>query len=377
MNNGSNARDLIMLVDDNLANLMVGKEVLSAAYSVITVPSASKMFDLLERYTPKLILLDVDMPEMDGYEAIKILKNNPEMKNIPVIFLTSMNDPNSELHGLNLGAIDYIIKPFSAPLLKKRIELHILVEVQKKALQEYNGNLQKMVTSKTQTILRLQNKVLQAMAELVEGRDTTTGNHIERTQYCLGVLLSSMFATGIYQEEASEWDIGLVLQSSLLHDVGKISIHDSILKKPGKLTKEEFDEMKNHVIYGVNFIEKLEENEEDNLFLRYAKIFIKYHHEKWNGSGYPYNLAGTDIPLLGRLMAIVDVYEALTSERCYKPALDHQTAVDVILRGKGTDFDPILIDLFKQCEEQLPLSLSVNKKTKNEDYLALISCGFI
>jgi len=237
--------------------------------------------------------------------------------------------------------------------------------------------LQKMVTSKTQTILRLQNKVLQAMAELVEGRDTTTGNHIERTQYCLGVLLSSMFATGIYQEEASEWDIGLVLQSSLLHDVGKISIHDSILKKPGKLTKEEFDEMKNHVIYGVNFIEKLEENEEDNLFLRYAKIFIKYHHEKWNGSGYPYNLAGTDIPLLGRLMAIVDVYEALTSERCYKPALDHQTAVDVILRGKGTDFDPILIDLFKQCEEQLPLSLSVNKKTKNEDYLALISCGFI
>jgi len=367
----SNTRDLVMLVDDNLANLMVGKEALSDTYSVITVPSASKMFDLLTSYTPKLILLDIDMPEMSGYEAIKILKNNPKMKNIPVIFLTSMNDSDSELQGLNLGAVDYIGKPFSAPLLKKRVEVHILVEKQKRSLQDYNKNLQEMVANKTQTILKLQNKVLQAMAELVEGRDNMTGNHIERTQHCLGILLSNMFAMGVYQEETNGWDIGLLLQSSLLHDVGKIAIHDSILKKPGKLTKEEFDEMKKHVMYGVKFIEKLEEDQEDSLFLQYAKIFIKYHHERWDGSGYPDNLVGMEIPLLGRLMAIVDVYEALTSKRCYKSAIDHKTAVNIILQGRGTDFDPVLIDLFEQCSEQLPFSMLYNKKSNNESFSLL------
>jgi len=354
----SDARELVMLVDDSLANLMIAKEALSTAYTVITVPSASKMFELLARYTPKLILLDIDMPEMNGYEAIKILKNHPETKNIPVIFLTAMSDSSSELQGLSLGAIDYIIKPFSAPLLRKRIEVHILVEAQKKELQDYNENLQQMVADKTQTILKLQNKVLQAMAELVEGRDTFTGNHIEKTQRCLEVLISAMFKNGIYREKTAGWDISLLLQSSQLHDVGKIAISDSILKKPGKLTEEEFEEMKKHVEYGVKFIEKLEENEEDSLFLQYAKIFAYYHHEKWNGSGYPNNLAGTDIPLLGQLMSIVDVYEALVSERCYKPAFDHQTSVNIVLQGRGTNFDPILVDLFEQCSEQLHRQVS-------------------
>ena len=360
----NDARELVMLVDDSLASLTVGKKVLSNVYKVIAIPSASKMFELLGRYTPELILLDVNMPEMDGYEAIKILKNNPKMKDIPVIFLTSMRDLTSELQGLNLGAVDYITKPFSAPLLKKRIEVHMFTEKQKKILQDYNVNLQDLVTDKTQTILRLQNKVLQAMAELVEGRDSVTGNHIERTQLYLQVLISALFETNIYQDQTVGWDINLLLQSSQLHDVGKVAIHDNILKKPGKLTKEEFDEMKKHVIYGVHFIEKIEENEEDSLFLRYAKIFAHYHHEKWDGSGYPNGLAGVDIPLLGRLMAIVDVYEALTSERCYKTAIDHQTAVNIILRGKGTDFDPVLIDLFEKCSKQLPLAVTNKYKDR-------------
>jgi len=361
----SDARELIMLVDDSLGNLMVAKEALSDVYTVITVPSASKMFELLARYAPKLILLDIDMPEMNGYEAIKILKNHPKTKNIPVIFLTAMSDSSSELQGLSLGAIDYIIKPFSAALLKKRIELHILVEEQKKALQDYNENLRQMVTVKTQTILKLQNKVLQAMAELAEGRDTFTGNHIGRTQRCLEVLISAMLETGVYREQTAEWDIGLLLQSSQMHDVGKIAIRDSILKKPGKLTEEEFEEMKEHVVHGAKFIEKLEEDEEDSLFLQYAKIFAYYHHEKWDGSGYPNNLAGTDIPLLGQLMSIVDVYEALVSERCYKPAFDHQTSVNIVLQGKGRDFDPVLIDLFEQCSEKLYRHISAPGNEKS------------
>jgi len=361
------ARELVMLVDDSLANLMVGKEALSHAYSVMTVPSASKMFELLTRYSPELILLDINMPEMSGYEAIKILKDNSNTKDIPVIFLTGMSDSASELMGLDLGAIDYIIKPFSAPLLKRRVETHIMVERQRKKLQDYNENLQKMVSEKTQTILKLQNTVLRAMAKLVEGRDAFTGNHVERTEVFLRVLLSAMTETGVYREETSEWDISLLLQSSQLHDVGKIAIHDNILKKPGKLTEEEFEEMKKHVLYGVNFIEKLEENEEDSLYLKYAKIFAHYHHERWDGSGYPGGLSGTDIPLLGRLMAIIDVYEALISERCYKPAFDHQTALNIILQGRGTCFDPVLTDLFEQCSEKLRLSaLLDNEKNENE-----------
>jgi len=362
----SDTSELVMLVDDSLASLTVGKKILSNVYKVIAIPSASKMFELLGRYRPELILLDINMPEMDGYEAIKILKNNPKMKDIPVIFLTGMRCLTSELEGLNLGAVDYITKPFSAPLLKKRIEVHMLAEKQKKILQDYNENLQHMVIDKTQTILKLQNKVLQAMAELVEGRDNVTGNHIERTQLYLEVLISAMLETNIYQNQTMGWDINLLLQSSQLHDVGKIAIHDNILKKPGKLTKEEFEEMKKHVIYGVHFIERIEENEEDSLFLQYAKIFAHYHHEKWDGSGYPNGLAGVDIPLLGRLMAIVDVYEALTSERCYKAAIDHQTAVNIILQGRGTDFDPVLIDLFEKCSKQLPLVVTDKYKDKKK-----------
>ncbi|MDR3213750.1 MAG: response regulator [Azoarcus sp.] len=253
----ADSRELIMLIDDSLANLMVGKEALSNAYRVLTVPSAPKMFEMLQRYTPGLILLDVDMPEMNGYEAIKLLKENPKTERIPVVFLTAMADASSELQGLTLGAVDFIGKPFSAPLLKKRVELHLLMESQKKALQDYNDNLQNMVVSKTRTVLKLQNKVLRAMAELVEGRDTSTGNHIERTQQCLRVLLSALMNTDYYRDQTTGWDVELLLQSSQLHDVGKIAIRDSILKKPGKLTSDEFQEMKNHVIFGFDFIERL------------------------------------------------------------------------------------------------------------------------
>jgi len=191
------------------------------------------------------------------------------------------------------------------------------------------------------------------MAELVEGRDTTTGNHIERTQECLRILLSAMLESGVYRNESENWDVELLLQSSQLHDVGKIAIQDSILKKPGKLTKKEFDEMKKHVVYGIEFIEKLEEDEDDGLFLQYAKTFAAYHHEKWDGSGYPHNLAGKDIPLLGRLMAIVDVYEALTSKRPYKAAFDHETAVRIIQEGSGSHFDPELVKVFDRCADDL------------------------
>jgi putative two-component system response regulator len=343
------ARKLIMLVDDNRTNLLAGKTALSDDYTVLTVPSASKMMQALEWHKPELILLDVDMPEMNGFEAINLLKDRRETRDIPIIFLTAMEESTYELQGLQLGAVDYITKPFSPPLLRKRVELHLLLENQKRELLNYNENLQDMVEEQTKTISNLQNKILAAMAEMVESRDGSTGVHITNTQRYLRILLNAVIAARIVPEQSSTWDVETLVQSSQLHDIGKVAISDDILKKPGKLTEKEFEGMKEHVRVGVGFLERLEDGEEDGGFLRYAKIFTAFHHERWNGTGYPYGLAGEDIPFLGRIMAIVDEYDVLTSARPYKKALSHEEAVDIIAAGMGTHFDPMLADVFAQA----------------------------
>ena len=343
----------IMLVDDSAANLLTGKAALSEGYKVLTAGSAAIMLDALEWSKPALILLDVDMPEMSGFEAIGILKARPETRDIPVVFLTAMDDSASELKGLELGAVDYIAKPFSPPLLRKRVELHLLLEEQKHELQNYNDNLQGMVEEKTRTILKLQNKLLEAMADMVEGRDGITGGHIAKTRRYMRILIACVIDAGIWQTEAAQWDVELLCQSCQLHDIGKIAINDSILKKSGSLTAEEFFVMQKHVAFGIRFLEKLEDGDEANSdFLRYAKIFVKYHHERWDGAGYPAGLAGEDIPLLGRLMALVDVYDALTSDRPYKKAFSHEEALQIMLDGGGKHFDPALVSLFAQVVGQ-------------------------
>jgi putative two-component system response regulator len=347
-----NEKSLIILVDDNPANLRIGKNVLAEKYAVATAPSAEKMFGLLQNNAPAIILLDIDMPEMSGYEAIKILKSNPETKNIPVIFLTAKTESDDELEGLSLGAIDYIIKPFNPALLLKRIEVHLLVEAQRKELEYFNENLQKMVEEKTQSVLDLQNALLKTMAELVECRDDITGGHIERTQRGIKILLDELEKSDVYREETKNWNVELLLQSSQLHDVGKISIDDNILKKPGKLNEEEYSEMKKHASFGEQIIKKIETLAKESDFLNYAKIFAASHHEKWDGSGYPRGLHGHNIPLLGRIMAVADVYDALTSVRPYKKAFSHEEAVRIITEGSGTQFDPALVDAFLRVADR-------------------------
>ena len=339
-------RKTIFCVDDAVTNLTIAKNSLAEYYNVFTMNSGARLLKILEKNIPDLILLDVEMPEMNGYEVIKIIKNNKETEHIPIIFLTAKNDAESELKGLSLGAIDYIIKPFSPPLLLKRIEVHLLVESQKKELIYYNDNLLKMVEAKTKTVVELQNAVLKTVAELVEYRDDITGEHIERTQSYLAILVRALTKYGLYTEEISSWNMDLVLQSAQLHDVGKIAIRDSILQKPDKLTVEEFERIKEHTTFGEKVIERIKQSTADQAFLEYAKIFAATHHEKWDGSGYPRGLRGEDIPLLGRLMAIADVYDALISARPYKKAFTHKEAVTVIAAGKGTQFDPVLADLF-------------------------------
>jgi putative two-component system response regulator len=344
-------RKRVILVDDNLANLTAGKNMLKEHYEVFSAPSAAKLFGFLEHVSADLILLDVEMPEMNGYEAIMQLKEDLRFADIPVIFLTAKTDEGSELEGLRLGAIDYVTKPFSAPLLLKRIENHMLMAEQKRELVEFNENLQVMVFNKTMQIMELQNAVLSTVAEMVEFRDENTGGHVDRTQKYLKLLLDRMMLDGIYQEETSTWDLAFLLPSAQLHDVGKISISDTILNKPGKLTDEEFAIMKTHPTIGVDAIKRIEQNASENDFLYHAEIFAGTHHEKWDGSGYPKGLSGTDIPLQGRLMAIADVYDALISVRPYKQPFAPNVAKEIIEEGCGSHFDPALVKVFLEVEK--------------------------
>lgn len=337
---------MIFLVDDNPTNLATGRNALIGKYNVITIPSGDKLLRMLEKNIPALILLDVEMPEMDGYEVIRRIKADPRTAEIPVIFLTAKTDTASELEGLSLGAIDYVTKPFSPPLLLKRIEVHLLVEQQKQELQHYNDNLMQMVEAKTLTVITLQNAILKTVAELVECRDDITGAHIERTQRYLKLLAEKALEQGVYSAEISSWNMNVFLQSAQLHDVGKISIRDNLLSKPGKLTHEEFEAMKEHTVFGVKIIEKISKSAAEDAFLEHARVFAGSHHERWDGSGYPLGLAGTAIPLQGRLMAIADVYDALISARPYKEPFTHEEAMKIMLAGRGTHFDPALMDIF-------------------------------
>jgi putative two-component system response regulator len=258
------------------------------------------------------------------------------------------------MEGLSLGAVDYITKPCIPQLLLKRVEVHMLMEAQKEALKYINANLERIVDEKTSAVVALQNAVLTTVSELVECRDNITGGHIERTERTMRLLVKEMMEQGVYPDELSSWDIELFLQSSLLHDVGKISIHDSILLKPGKLTAEEFDEMKKHALFGEEIIDKIQKNTQENAFLTHAKIMAGTHHEKWDGSGYPRGTVGRNIPLQGRIMAIADVYDALVSKRPYKEPFPHDKVMQIMRGSSGSHFDPaildVFVDAFDQCE---------------------------
>jgi putative two-component system response regulator len=339
-------RKKILLVDDSSVNLKIARNILMGLYDVFTVPSAEKMYRFLENVLPDMILLDVLMPDIDGYEAIRHIKADPRTRDIPVIFLTSKSGDGSELEGLSLGAVDYVLKPFTPQLLLKRVEIHMCLESQREELKFINANLERLVEAKTSSIMALQNTILTTVSHLVENRDDVTGKHVERVAQFLRLFVEEMLGRDVYTE-AQDWDLELLLQSSQLHDVGKISIHDHILLKPDKLTPEEFEIMKQHAKFGEAIIDKIQQNASESAFLTHAKIMAGTHHEKWNGSGYPRGLAGQDIPLQGRLMAFVDVYDALTSERPYKKAFPHEQAVDIIVQDCGTHFDPNLAEIFQ------------------------------
>jgi putative two-component system response regulator len=355
------ASTAIMVVDDVATNLKCAKDTLKHLGNIVTVPSAIRMFELLPMVKPLLILLDINMPQMNGLTALTKLKATPEYADIPVLFLTSNSAPVAEIEGLSLGAVDYITKPFEPALLKKRVEIHLTIESQKRTLEvqsrqlkNFNENLQKMVEEEAKKVFTLQGALLDAVVDLVEGRDDVTGSHVSRTMRWLEILLDAITEHGLDTNWPEDWDRRLILQSSRLHDVGKIAIADAILQKPGKLTQEEFEAIKQHTIVGAQILDKISLSlpEEEHLFLNHARILALTHHEKWDGTGYPSGLKGRNIPLQGRLMAISDVYDALVSRRPYKEAFTHDQAVEIIIDSRGKQFDPDLVDIFEKVNQR-------------------------
>ena len=347
------------MVDDIIPNLDQGRNLLKTIYEVFPAPSAEKLFEILENVVPDLILLDIEMPVMNGYEAIKKLKADPRYSEIPVIFLTSKDDDASEMEGFDLGAADYMTKPFSGPLLIRRISNQLLIVKQKKellanqaSLKDYADNLEIKVREKTAEVVELQNAILATVADLVEFRDKLTGGHVARTQRYLKALITELVSEGIYNDEISKWDMDFYLPAAQLHDVGKIAISDLVLNKPSKLTKEEYEIMKTHVTVGVDAIEQIMSKTKEHAFLNHALYITGMHHEKWDGSGYPVGLNGYNIPLEGRLMAIADVYDALISKRPYKKAFTHEEACNIIEEGAGSHFDPGLVEIFKKVKDE-------------------------
>ena len=335
---------IIFVVDDKDTNLFEAKRALTDTYRVMTLPSAAKMFSLLEKVMPDLILLDIKMPEMDGIEALKVLKENPDYAKIPVIFLTGMTDVETEVLGFQMGVVDFITKPFSAPVLLNRVKTHLDVDM---LIREKTAQLQ----DRTEQLEKLQNSIIYVVADVVENRDQVTGGHIERTTAYIDILLNAMLEQSVYIDEICNIDFESFISSARLHDVGKVSISDTILNKPGKLTNEEFEIMKSHAKEGERIIDQIIAHSGNETFLNNAKLFAGYHHERWDGRGYPYGLSGTDIPLQGRVMSFVDVYDALVSDRPYKKAFTHDEAVTIIMEGSGTQFDPKIAEVFYEVKD--------------------------
>ena len=330
-------QETIFVVDDSDSNLAMATDALSEHYRVLTMPSAERMFTLLEKVTPDLILLDIEMPEINGFEALRRLKTSDKHSHIPVIFLTGMTDASVEVRGFQLGVVDFIAKPFSAPVLLNRVKTHL--------------DIDEIIRERTEQIKRLKNTIVFGFADVVEKRDYETGGHIARTSDYIEVLVRAMISRGVHAESLDNIDLESFVSSARLHDVGKIAIPDSILKKPGKLSIEEFAIMKTHVTEGIAIIEHMCSRADDSEFLKTAALFAGYHHERWDGMGYPYGLKGSEIPLPGRIMAVVDVYDALVSERPYKEPFTHEKAVSIIMENSGKQFDPFIADVFYEIKD--------------------------
>jgi len=335
----------ILIVDDTEENIDILVESLADIYDIRIATSGKRALKIIETVKPDLFLLDVMMPEMDGYELCEILKADPKTKDIPVIFLTALSESRDEAKGLGLGAVDYIVKPFNIELVKARVHNHLQLRI-------HRTELERLVKERTMELEVTQDVTIKSMALLAEYRDNETGKHIKRTQKFTRLLANKLKDHPKFKHYLSQNAIDLLEKSAPLHDIGKVGVQDEVLLKPGLFTKEEFELMKKHTLYGGEIIERAQKELGEESFLNMAWEITMTHHEKWDGSGYPRGLSGEEIPISGRIIALADVYDALRSKRVYKPEMSHEASVEIILQGRGRHFDPDVVDAFMELNEK-------------------------
>jgi putative two-component system response regulator len=340
-------RSTVLIVDDAPENLHVLMEALKADHAVLAATDGERALRLVhqEGHRPDLVLLDVVMPGLDGYEICRRLKADPGTRDIPVVFVTVLGEDQNEEYGLSLGAIDYISKPFNPDLVRARVKNHL-------ELKRHRDHLETLAHERARELALTQEATIELLASLAETRDPETGGHIRRTQNYVRALALRLRRHPARAMGLDAETVELLFKSAPLHDIGKVGVPDRILLKPGLLTAEEFEVMKRHAVHGHDAILSAERRLGENSFLRLAREIAYTHHEKWDGTGYPRGLAGLDIPLSGRLMALADVYDALISRRVYKPPFPHAQAVEIIRQGRGAHFDPVLVDAFLDIRDE-------------------------
>lgn len=342
-------RDSILIVDDVEINRVMLRTILEDEYDIVEAENGFEALDLLFNLPqkPEAVLLDVMMPELDGFEVLKRLKAEPTVSMIPVLFLTAIDANENEAKSLNEGAADYIPKPFNPDVVKSRVHNHI-------QLKHYRENLEQMLEKKTEELVLMHERTLETLATIIEYRSLESGEHIRRTSTLTRVLVERLLLDERYRGLLNELKPMSVIKAVALHDIGKIGIPDNILLKPGKLTPEEFDVMKTHTVIGCDIIDNIAADVEDDAgYLARAREICRWHHERWDGRGYPDGLRDINIPLTARILTIIDVYDALVSERCYKPAYSHEEAMQIIQQGQGTQFDPEIVKVFFEVADKI------------------------
>ncbi|HET9765511.1 MAG TPA: two-component system response regulator [Thermoanaerobaculia bacterium] len=348
-------KQTVLIVDDTADNLALVSGLLKDLYKVKVANSGEKALKIARGDNPPdLILLDVMMPGLSGYDVCEQLKADPATRDIPVIFLTALVATEDETRGLELGAVDYVTKPISPPIVLARVATHLKIKAAADFLKDKNEYLENEVARRTRELSAIQDVTILTLASLAETRDSDTGGHIRRTQFYLKAIAERLQEHPRFRRFLDPPTIDLLFKSAPLHDIGKVGIPDHILLKPGRLEPDEYEVMKTHTTLGRDAIQHAEDRlgmEVD--FLRFAKEIAYYHQERWDGTGYPDGLGGDDIPIPARLMAVADVYDALVSRRVYKAGMPHERAVEIVLAGRGTHFDPDVVDAFLALGDEI------------------------
>lgn len=344
----------ILIVDDMPANLQVLSEMLkSKGYKVRPVPSGKLALGAAERDPPDLVLLDIMMPEMDGYEVCRRFKGHAVLQHVPIIFISALDATADKIKGFQAGGVDYIAKPFQADEVLARVETHLTLQRMRRELERHNRHLGELVEEKVREISNSQLATILAVSKLAESRDDATGQHIERTRNFCTIMAEELQRHPRYAKEVTETFVATIFHASPLHDIGKVGIADAILLKPGRLTPEEFEIMKTHVLIGARTLQTVHDQYPQNAFIGMGIALARSHHEQWDGSGYPDGLAGEAIPLSARIMAVADVYDALRCKRPYKEALPHEQSRGVIREGIERHFDPAVVGAFEARQAEV------------------------